>query len=255
MWGMRVLHAMLLAGILWTPARAQVRAANATAPAAASGSYLGVWIWQIDAQRAKELRLPEAGGVEVTRVSPGSPADQAGMQLGDVVTEFDGEKVEGIEQFQRLVAKTPVGRTVRLRIIRNGTAQVLTPKIGFIAAAERPGPISPRDLAPPGRQDVPRSLMTWRNAVLGVDAEPLFGQLAAYFGVTEGVLVRSVAAGSPAERAGLKAGDAIVRIGKTPVATPAEITARLRALTAGTTPVTVMRERKEITLTVTLDPR
>jgi serine protease Do len=179
----------------------------------------------------------------------------AGVKAGDVVAEYNGQKVEGIEQFSRLVRETPAGRPVKLRIVRNGTSQVLTAKIEAIAAAERPGPISGgrAALPPVGGQDVPRSLMTWRSPMLGVDAEPLFGPLAAYFGVTEAVLVRAVAAGSPAERAGLKAGDAITRVGKQPVTTPADITARLRAVTTPTVQVVVMRERKEMSFTVALE--
>jgi serine protease Do len=188
-------------------------------------------------------------------VRSGSPADIAGVKTGDVIAEYNGQKVAGIEQFSRLVRETPAGRDVKLRIVRNGTSQVLTAKIGAISPAERPGPMSPgRSSGPQGeRQDVPRSLMTWRSPVLGVDAEPLFGQLAAYFGVGEAVLVRAVAAGSPAEKAGLKAGDVITKIGKQTVTTPAEISARLRMVTTPTVQVGVMRERKELTVTVTLE--
>ena len=144
---------------------------------------------------------------------------------------------------------------MKIQIVRNGTPQTLTAKIEIISAAERPGPISaPRSSLPQAdRQDVPRSLMTWRSPVLGLDAEPLFGQLAGYFGVTEGVLVRSVASGSPAEKAGMKAGDVITRINKQAVTTPAEITGRLRVVTSPLVSVTAMRDRKEFTLNVTLE--
>jgi serine protease Do len=207
----------------------------------------------VDAARAKELRLPETSGVEVTLVRAGSPAEVAGVKAGDVVAEYNGETVESIEQFSRLVRETPPGRPVKLRIVRNGTSQVLTAKIEAIAASERPGPISPRRAQAQARQDVPRSLMTWRSPMLGVDSEPLFGQLAVYFGVSEAVLVRAVVPGSPAEKAGLKAGDVIMRVGKQTVTTPAEITARLRMATTATVPIVVMREHKETTFTVTLE--
>ncbi len=253
LWMRVALTIAMAVGLVVPSAWAQVRPINAVAPA--SGSYLGIWIWEIDAARAKELRLPDGGGVEVTMVRSGSPADIAGVKTGDVIAEYNSQKVVGIEHFSRLVRETPAGRDVKLRIVRNGTSQVLTAKIGAISPAERPGPMSPgRSSGPQGeRQDVPRSLMTWRSPVLGVDAEPLFGQLAAYFGVGEAVLVRAVAAGSPAEKAGLKAGDVITKIGKQTVTTPAEISARLRMVTTPTVQVGVIRERKELTVTVTLE--
>jgi serine protease Do len=248
------LCAALAVGLMAPSAPAQVRPVN-TASATQSGSYLGIWVWEIDAARAKELRLPQPGGIEVTLVSAGSPADLAGMKAGDVIDVYNGQKVDSIEHFSRLVRETPGGKPVKIQIVRNGTPQVLTAKIETISAAERPGPITaPRSSLPQAdRQDVPRSLMTWRSPVLGVEAEPLFGQLAGYFGVTEGVLVRTVTPGSPAEKADMKAGDVITRINKSPVTTPAEIAARLRTVTSPAVAVTTMRERKEITLTVTLE--
>jgi serine protease Do len=254
---MWLLRAALVAGLVAGPSGAQQQAKPAnTAAANASGSYLGVWIWQVDAARARELKLPDVSGVEVTLVRPGSPAEIAGLRPGDVVTEYNGQKVDGIEAFSQLVRDTPSGRPVKLRIIRNGAAQFLTARIGQIGTAERPGSVigpRPENLPQPERQDVPRSLMTWRSPMLGVDAEPLFGQLAAYFGVDEGVLVRSVIQGSPAERAGMKAGDVITRIGKRAVATPGEITVQLRAVNGTTVKVTIVRDRSETTLAVGME--
>jgi serine protease Do len=234
---------------------AQVRPiVNVVPVAASSGSYLGIWIWEVDAARARELRLPEPGGIEVTLVRQGSPADVAGIKAGDVVAEYNAQKVESIEQFSRLVRETPPGRPVKVRIFRNGTSQLLTAKIEAISAADRPPAITgTRPSQPQEWQDVPRSLMTWRSPVLGMDAEPLFAQFAAFFGVPEGVLVRAVVNGSLAERAGLKAGDVITRVGKFPVTTPPEITARLRAVATPTVQFVIMRDRKETTVTVSLE--
>src|SRR5262249_42558508 len=70
-------------------------------------SFLGVGIQEVDADRAKALRLREEAGVEVTRVDPDSPAEKAGLKEGDVITEYNGQKVEGLEQFSRMVRETP----------------------------------------------------------------------------------------------------------------------------------------------------
>lgn len=232
----------------------QARPVIATAPLP-QNSFLGIWVWEIDASRAKELKLSDTSGILVTRVTPNSPADVAGVKTGDVITEYNGQKVESQDQFSRLVRETQAGRQARLRILRNGTAQVLVARVGTISG-DLPGPvIVPRNELPlpQASPDVPRSLMTWRNPVLGIDAEPLFGQLATFFGVTEGVLVRSVAAGSPAAQAGLKAGDVITMIGKAGVASPADITARLRPVTTPTVRMTIIRNRIEQVLTLSLE--
>src|SRR6185369_11111273 len=92
---------------------------------AAPGSYLGIGIQEITAQRAKALKLGEEAGVEVTRVAPDSPADKAGLRVGDVVLQYNGMKVEGLEQLSRLVRETPVGREVKLDIFRNGAPLTL----------------------------------------------------------------------------------------------------------------------------------
>ncbi|MEP6961777.1 MAG: PDZ domain-containing protein [Acidobacteriota bacterium] len=217
-----------------------------------SGSYLGVWMWQVDASRARELKLPSAMGLEVTLVRPGSPAEGAGLKVGDVLTNYNGQRVEAIDQFSKLVGETPAGRLVKIEFYRNGAMQSTTAKIATISQQDRPGPLPiPRNDT--GMPDIPHNLLTWRSPLLGVDAEPIDGQLAAFFGATQGVLVRAVAKNSLAEKAGMKAGDVIVRVGKFPVATPAETTLRLRTSTGSTSVITVLRDRKEVTLTVSLE--
>lgn len=214
-------------------------------------SYLGIWLWQVDAARAQELKLPEAAGIEVTRVSAGSPAESAGLKAGDVITQYNGQKVSSIEQFSQLVRETPAGRQVKLQVYRSGAVQTLTARIGastpttFVGGV--PAPLEPR------MPDVPQSFTAWRSPVLGVEAEALQGQLAGFFGVTEGVLVRSVASGSAAERAGLKAGDVITGVGSAKVATPVDITNRLRMMTGNTVPVTLQREHRGMTVNVAFE--
>ncbi|MCU1337401.1 MAG: hypothetical protein JWO19_2982 [Bryobacterales bacterium] len=218
--------------------------------AVAPGSFLGVAIQEIDSERAKELKLPDDAGVEVTRIAPDSPAEKAGIKTGDVVTQYNGQRVEGMDQFSRMVRETPAGREVKLGIIRNGAPQTITAKIASRPAISGqlipPIPVQqPLELRFP---DMPQSHMTWRSAFLGIEAEALEGQLADYFGVKEGVLVRTVNKGSAAERAGIKSGDVIVRVDDAKVATPADIAAHLRALRGRPVSIVVVRDRKEITM-------
>jgi len=225
-----------------------------------SGSFLGVGIQEIDSNRAKELKLSEEAGVEVTRIAPDSPAEKAGIKTGDVVTQYNGQRVEGMEQFSRMVRETPAGRDVKIGIIRNGAPQTITARL-----AARPG-ISAQLVPSPGNPsngepfefrfpDMPQSRMTWRSAALGIEAEALDGHLAEFFGVKEGVLVRTVNKGSAADKAGIRAGDVIVRVDDAKVATPADITARLRALRGRSVSVVVVRDRKEVNVMLSVISR
>ena len=211
------------------------------------GSFLGVAIQEIDSDRAKELKLPEEAGVEVTRIAPDSPAEKAGIKTGDVVTQYNGQRVEGMDQFSRMVRETPAGRDVKIGIIRNGAPQTIAVRIvarSAIAGQLIPSPVQqPLEFRFP---DMPQSRMTWRSTMLGIDAEALDGQLAEYFGVKEGVLVRAVNKGSAADKAVIKAGDVIVRVDDAKVASPADISAHLRSLRGRSVTVVVVRDRKEI---------
>jgi S1-C subfamily serine protease len=97
--------------------------------------YLGVTMQPLDRELADYFGIPEASGTVVNSVAEGSPAEQAGLAPGDVVTHFDGVAVEGEEEedlgsFQRLVAGTKPGRKVSVAILRAGKAQTLTMTIG-----------------------------------------------------------------------------------------------------------------------------
>lgn len=229
--------------------------------AAAGSSFIGVMVQEIDSERSKALKLHEEAGVEVTRIEPDSPADHAGIKAGDVILQYNGQHVEGMEQFSRLVHETPAGREVKLDIVRGGAPQVIMAKIGMRHAtpfAGLPPGLPPGMPAPMQRfefqmPDIPRSFMSWRSSVLGIECESLDGQLAEYFGVKEGVLVRSVTKGSAAEKAGIKAGDVITRIDDTKVAAPSDISGRIRSMRGKSIPMVVIRDHKEMTLSVAVD--
>ena len=234
-----------------------------------SGSYLGVGVAEVTPERAKALKLKEERGAEITSVEADSPAAKAGLKAHDVVLEYNGQRVEGIEQFTRMVRETPAERQVRLTISRDGATQALTATIGQRKGfGTFPAPdvnvqrlrqdleLRRNDLEKLKSQmpDIPRPNMSWQSGMLGVEAESLADQLAEFFGVKEGVLVRSVVKDSAAAKAGLKAGDVITKVDDTKVASPREITSATRSLRSKKTfPVTVIRNHKEMTLSVTLE--
>src|SRR6185369_10964812 len=92
--------------------------AIAMAWAGESGSYLGVDIDEVTSDRVKALKLKEERGVEITMVDQDAPAAKAGLKEHDVITDFNGQRVEGGEQFKRFIRETPAGRTVTLGIVR-----------------------------------------------------------------------------------------------------------------------------------------
>jgi len=226
-------------------------------------SYLGIGALEVSPERAKALNLKEERGVEVAHVEDDSPASKAGLKTGDVVLEYNGEKVEGTEQFIRMVRETPPGRDVKIVVWRNGGTEKLTATVSARrnTVIETPGgsvivPVPPIPPMPP--IEIPRFEMSWQTPLLGIEGESLGSeaQLADFFGVKAGVLVKSVVRNSAAEKGGLKAGDVIVKVDDSEVGSAREITSALRANRSKTNfTLTVVRNRKEMPITVTIPDR
>ena len=227
-----------------------------------TGGYLGIGGLDISPERAKALNLKEERGVEVSSLAEDGPAAKAGLKEGDVVLEFNGQAVQGTAQFQRLVRETPAGRQVKITVWRAGAAQTLTATVGenrqattIIAPGDGGWNFSMPEIPAMPNIEIPRFQMSAQNPMLGIVGESLAqeDQLAEFFGVQEGVLVRSVKKGSAAEKAGIKAGDVITKIDESKVGSSAEITHVLRGLKSKKTfGVTIVRNRKEMPLTVTM---
>lgn len=220
----------------------------------AGGTYLGVNLAEVNGDRARELKLREAYGVEISRVEEGSPAEKAGLKAGDVVLEYNGQRVEGMEQFGRLVRETPAGREVKLLISRNGATQTISATLATrkvrIVAGNFPGVEMPEIRIP----DFPQVFTTLRSPMLGVEAESLGAQLANYFGVKDGVLVRSVLKDTAAEKAGIRAGDVITKVDGSGVTTPNELSNAVHGASSKKTfAVELVRDHKEMTINVNLE--
>ncbi len=258
----------LLATAIFVPAASAQRVVTYAGPTAGT-SYVGVMMQEINSDRARTLKLPEEAGVEITRVEPDSPAERAGLKQGDAIMQYNGERVEGIEQFSRLVRETPAGREVKLEIYREGSPQTVTVKVAArrspmqLPVAPTPPPMAPMGPMTPASPmgqfefrmpDIPRTFMMWHSSVLGIECEALEGQLADYFGVMQGVLVRSVSASSAAAQAGIRAGDVITRIDEAKVATPSDLLNRVRTMGQGNSvTLTLMRDHKEMTVKVSVN--
>ena len=215
---------------------------------------LGVSIREVTAEKARELKLPGEYGALVTEVTEDSPAAKAGLQEDDVILKFDGERVRSASHLIRLVRETPAGRSVTLQVSRGGQTRSLTAELEEREARFR----MPRIRVPEVDVRVMRPLGVFdRRARLGITADNLTAQLADYFGVQqgEGVLVREVLTGTPAEKGGLKAGDVIVRVNDEEVGSVSQLR---RALAEATREkekltVTVIRDRKQQALEVEIE--
>lgn len=220
-------------------------------------SFLGVGVADVDSDRAKVLKLKDERGAEVTRVTDNSPAAKAGMKEGDVILEYNGTAVQGTEQLQRLVRETPAGRQVKIDVWRNGAPVTVMATVEARKGMTIEVPSKDWSLTvPPMPQfDLPRMTMTMRSGMLGIEGESLGeeAQFAEFFGVKDGVLVKAVNKNSTAEKAGIKAGDVITKVGDAHTASTRDITSALRNHRSGTFTVTVVRNRKEMPLTATLN--
>ena len=171
--------------------------------------WLGVGIQPVTPDIAKSFGRTETTGALVSSVSEGSPAEKAGLKAGDIITEYDGRKVERVSDLPRAVAGTPVGHDVRLGVVRDGMPMTLTAKVAALDAKE------PRE-ADRGERAKP---------TLGLAVQPLTPALAQQLGVkaTQGLVVQNVQDGSPAADAGFERGDVIVEVNKKPVKSVAEL--------------------------------
>ena len=226
-------------------------------PNLAGGSRIGLSIEDVaDNDAADE-------GAVVRDVRPESSAESAGFTDGDVVVEFDGERVRSARQLTRLVQETPAGRTVGTAVMRDGRRVELevTPESGAAVMAavpslerlgERLGDVYTRVLP-----DVRPDLSLWTTpgrARLGVNVQELSPQLADYFGVDNGVLISSVDEESVAAEAGLQAGDVITAVDGRAVEDTANLRRRLSAVDPGEeVSIGVTRAGRELALTATLN--
>jgi serine protease Do len=245
------------------------------------GSRIGATVSVEDAVDNKDARA----GVSIDTVEPGGPADKAGIKTGDAVTEFDGERVRSVRQFLRLVQETTPGRSVPVVLSRGGqrvTVNVTPERASFgdefgmryfdgplrLAVPTPMPPQPPAAPLPPGTPRaprVPRAITPSvpfelfgriRSGRLGITTEALDTQLAQYFGVKEGVLVKSVVEGSAAAKAGLKAGDVITSVNGRQTYDTSDVTRALdRIEDNGDFTLEVTRDRKAMTLKGKLENR
>jgi S1-C subfamily serine protease len=233
----------------------------------AGSGRLGMSVRDVNDDDVTRGRLGGSYGVVVDEVSDESAAQKAGFKSGDIVVEFDGERVRSAQQFTRLVQETPAGRSVSAAVMRDGQKSTVNvePRDSWAGARgqfdnlfrsyDLPSRVTvPRPPAPP-RAPTPRvapfleSFSFRSGSTLGITVGDMSSQLAEYFGAKEGALVTSVTDNSAAAKAGIKAGDVITALNGEEVRTPSDVRRLAQRLTGGADfTVDVLRDKKKVTL-------
>ncbi len=208
--------------------------------------FIGVSLQPLTPGIAQALRLPNANGALVAQVEPGSPAAEAGLRAGDVVTRFANQEIGSARALPRLVAQQPAGERVLLTIQREGQSQEVSVTIG-----RRDGPTGSAALpSTPSNDNVAASRR------LGIAIAPIDEGLRRRYGLDErqtGLLIQRVEPGSPAAEDGLRAGDLILEVNGQGAGQPADIGRQWQEATSQNRPLLLRVKRGEQSLFVAVD--
>jgi len=207
---------------------------------AVTRGYLGVSVQAITPELAKSLNLKETKGALVADVTKGSPAEAAGVKRGDVIVGFDGKEVAEVGNLPALVAAAPIDKSAPLKVVRNGSEQILSVKVGRM-------PGERAEAEPDSQAETAQG--KWGLALRDLDA-----RMAQRTGVApgDGVLVAGVQPGSAAEKAGVRTGDIILEINRRPATSVAAVQAEARKQENGG-PLLLLLKRGEASLFAALE--
>ncbi len=260
-WTGLVLAALLLSPVLARPSAA--KDASDEAAARSQRAWLGVYTQPLDSDLRDEFKY-RGDGVLVNRVVPDSPADKAGLEKGDIITSFNGRSVNSPTALADAVSDGKDGQSVSVRLVRDGQSRTITAKLATRDADDDSGPGDVEVEIPKGMHDMGDmhdmamglpGVMRWMGrGRLGVQTGELNPDLGSYFGVPsgKGVLVMSVVKDSPAEKAGIKAGDVITKVNDKSVADAGELIEALPS-DGGKVAVTVVRKGATRTITAEIE--
>jgi C-terminal processing protease CtpA/Prc len=234
----------------------------------AGGGWLGVGVSEVSTDKVKSLKLPEERGALLGKIVPDSPAAKAGLNENDVVLEINGQRVEGSEQFRRMIHEIPPGRTANLTVWRDGRSENIKVTVGKHEAgnmkifADGPKSFAFKMPTLPEMPDMSGlehlrtfSMISPGHPLLGIDAENLRGEFGNFFGAPdgEGVLVRGVFRNSAAAKAGVKVGDVITSLNGERIRNASELREKLmtghkqKSIKLG-----VLRNKSQLSLSVEL---
>lgn len=199
--------------------------------------YLGVLIQKVTPEIAESLGMDRARGALVANVSKDGPAEKAGVKVGDVIIEFDGKEIKDSGDLPIIVARTPVDRRVRIKVLRDKKEVQLTVNVGELKDEEVVAS------AP-------------EKGELGMTVQRLTPQIAESLGLekTDGVVVSAVDPGSAADEAGIRRGDVILEVDRKPIPNIDEYKKAIAGISKGKGVLLLVR-RGESTLFLALKPQ
>lgn len=233
--------------------------------------YLGVYVRDVPAGAAPGnvgSQPQEKSQVEVVAVDHDAPAGKAGIRVHDRILKLNGQPVENSAQLKSILLGEAPGSTVKLLLEREGHPVKLSVKLANRVLLEQRAWAHHYSVPDPADEERAKQEETFAHRVssssaafptlipnplyVGVDLSPVRAQLADFFGVTggTGLLVESVASDSPASRAGLKAGDVILRVDSDAMDTRSDWMKAIRENQGKTVKVSIMRHKQERTLTM-----
>jgi serine protease Do len=240
--------------------------------------YLGVDVRDVSDEQIAALKLKDAHGAEIILVDHDAPAGKVGLREHDVVLQMNGRAIDGEDQIRRMLRESPPGRTVVLLVSRDGQQMTFTTQLANREDVERqawqkhfivpepenvpvainrdedPVPAVPSSgRSPHGNSFIGAILMS--PSYTGAMLEQMSPQLAQFFGAADGkgLLVRSIAANSPAADAGMQAGDVITHADSKPIASTGDWSKAVKNSHGHSLSIVVLRDKKEQTLTLTPD--
>jgi len=184
--------------------------------------YLGIIMNDVTPENSSFFNLPDASGALVSQVAPESPASRAGLKSGDVLRELNGQKILNGSSLQVAVSQIAPGNTLSLGILRDGKPETIKITLGEFHGASDVAENNPADARQGGK--------------LGLAIDEITPQLREQFNIPEqvnGALVSGVRPGSPAEEAGIAAGDIILELNRHPATDLEKLSREIHALPAG----------------------
>ncbi len=199
--------------------------------------YLGVLIQKVTPEIAESLGMSRARGALVANVSKEGPAEKAGVKVGDVIVEFDGNEIKDSGDLPIVVARTPVDKKIRMKVLRDKKEVTLTAVVGELKDEEVVASVP-------------------EKGQLGLTVQKLTPQIAESLGLekSDGIVVTAVEPGSAADEGGIRRGDVIVEIDRKPVRSVEEYKKAIGGIRKGRGVLFLVR-RGESTIFLALKPQ